>query len=214
MAIEITSIISGFKAFVETAGSLRITQRPNDTGALGSYSQGATSVAFNATPGNATLYSFRWTDPSAKCVVRRISARLTHTNLYTAVQEVGLYAQIARSWTTTDAGGSTLLAPTKRRSSMAASLLPSLNSQILAFGPGLTVGTRTSDGGSFASTQNFFLANTVGTVDMVWDASDQSKQPIVLVQNEGIVISNLVTLGNTGGHRLLVNIEWDEMASY
>jgi hypothetical protein len=207
---------SGTVAEVEVASrAQRITTRPIDVGALGSYVVDTmTGTMAAGLAAAAPVYSFRWGSTNT-ALIRSIT--LSMASLGTAFTAgVGIFDIIvARSFTVADTGGTSIL-PTgnsnKLRTSFATTLVSDLRQSSTAT---LTAGTRTLDGAAFAA-QMFAVtavANTVmlpSTQIVLPDAA--GKWPLVLAQNEGFVVR--ATVPATGTWQMRVAVAWDEVSSF
>jgi hypothetical protein len=215
MAIEINNIATGVKAVVEGAGAIRTTLRPNDTGLLGSYvfASGVGGGTFPVGP----VFSARWPSAAAVCVVRRVRIRLfayapTTSNGFALIQ-----AQLASAYTTPDTGQSVIDLSTgacKKRSTMANSQFGANNMVQMLGATNNTAGLRTLATNPFTSAFVASLTGTMPTLDLDYNVTDQSQPPLVLLQNQGIVVSITSQALSTSSVQMHVHFEWDEFATY
>jgi hypothetical protein len=146
--------------------------------------------------------------------VKRISVGFVTTTAFGAAQQMGFGVVTARSFTGADSGQTAIVLTgnnNKYRTSLASS---SVTDARISATAAITVGTRTLDANSLGTT-NFWVPG-VGTslaqTDLIsYDANDY---PIVLANNEGFVINNLILMGATGVGTAVVNVEWFEAAAY
>lgn len=203
--------------------------RPNDYGSLGVYSLGffTGTAGVNGTLTNAPVFSFRWADATNLALIRTVSVsdgKVTAGAVGT-VKVWNLFA--ARSWTVNDTGG-TVLVPgasnspatqtqNKMRNTMRQSLVASGQIMAVANGQTITAGTRTKDANPLAS-QVFNTPAAIGnspstfgpTYMPLWDTK-LGDYPIVLAQNEGIVVE---FTGDSGTYALGYAIVWEELSAY
>jgi hypothetical protein len=201
-------IDTGFRA-------ARVAVRPPETG--GWHSISAQSGALTATGAAVTAFSLR--NLSAKLIlVRRIGIGLIVTTGFTAAQKLDVALLAARGFTTSDSGG-TAIAVTgsngKHRTSLTTPT--SLDCRIATTGA-LTAGTRTLDTLPLAQQAGWALAATAGVVIAPAPANllshDTGDYPLVLAQNEGLVLT-LPTAFSAGGiANLIVNLEFAETDSF
>jgi hypothetical protein len=203
----------------------------------GAYRVAAVSGLITGVAKDATVFSMRWnpaTTPYSEgmvklCAIQRLRAKWRTVSGFTAAQEVGLAAFVARSFSANDSGGTavTLTGPNQeKRVGVAAPTgvngrgMPAsqmTNMQIANTGA-MTAGTRTLDAQPFA--QDVFAelaaAATVpkGRFDVEFGNTDQPGFPIILSANEGVVITNTVAMGAGGTARLIVEVDWLELARY
>jgi hypothetical protein len=214
MAIEIVNQVTGFKAVTEASGALRVSQRPNDVGTFGSYQTSQFSGTNTGVSLGATIFSFRWTDVTRLCIIRKVSMRMSTIAAATVLQELGVYCSVARNWTTPDSAGNIMPAASKKRASMGASVQVNANMQHISGAAGLTQGTKVLDPSPFLVGQTSIPANSAGTIECVFDATDPSRYPLVLAANEGFVVNSIANISATGSARFIYLVEWDEVASY
>jgi hypothetical protein len=204
--------------------ALRITTRPTDVGALGSYRIAAfsglmtTIAAGTASAGH--VFSFRWSDATNLCLVRYLKIRWAVITGFTGAQELAFDAYVARGYSADHGGGTSITLGgnnQKKRTSMGTSLVTTAASARIASASALT-------GSSFTLDANPILVGmgkTLAAGATVQDASFESvldmtasEYPVVLAQNEGIVARNVVLMGAAGTVRMAVEIVWDEVAAY
>ena len=120
----------------------------------------------------------------------------------------------ARSFSASDTGGTALAitgSQNKHRTSLATPT--SLDCRISSTAA-LTAGTRTLDTVALAAT--YGSSTAVGTSMPVTPllSNDAGDYPVVLAQNEGLVVTNLIAMGAAGVINLSVNIEFAEATSF
>lgn len=194
----------------------RVTPRPIDYGALGIYSLSVqTGTMAAGLAADAEIFQFRWTDASKLAIVYRVVCEgaggiTAFTAGFTKMQ-----AFIARSFTVAGTGGATATLTgnnQKLRTSMGTSLVNEIR---IATTAALTTGTKTLDlqgiGGIIGST-----TATAGAVlippGYLFDSNTMLVQPVVLAQNEGVVVR--VTVPATGTWTGGVTITWAELTAY
>jgi hypothetical protein len=209
---------SGTVAEVESASrAFRMTPRPTDVGALGSYSALSSSGTFTAGLTAASLvYAFRWTDASNLSLVRAVKVGIANTTGFTA--GLGLLEMIAaRSYTVADGTGSTQLVYTAAKSNARKTAFSTPTADIrISTTAAISGGTRTLD------TQPLFAyrfpvavtanSNIIAPYTQIWNPDFDGEWPLVLAQNEGFLLR--ATVPATGVWTLDVNVEWTEIASF
>lgn len=216
-----------------TFRAARVAARPIDYGAFGHYRMQAVTgtLAAALAAGTASaghVFAFRWGDATRICVVTKFKTRflpLTPFTAATLTDHTSFDAFICRSYTASHAGG-TALTPTsnnqKMRTSMGASLLTDARISTTA---ALTNGTETFDAQAFAqslrkgnrvnptaATEEVIMP-TVDALDLDLDMSS-GDHPIVLAQNEGIVVRNRTVWPAAGTGILSVSIAWAELSAF
>jgi hypothetical protein len=166
------------------------------------------------------LFAFRWAPgglPVAQlAVITRLRARWTTIAGFTAAQEVGMDLAILRTYTAAHTGG-TAVVPSKNRTTFPATQVPTNNIQVGTTGA-LTDGTHAaiSEIRRRAAFAELAAAATVpkGAMEFLLSTEDLDRDPIVLAANEGLVIRNSIAMGAAGTARLVVDLEWQELAKY
>jgi len=198
----------------------RVTSRPLDHGTLGQYrfSQIISLVVTQAA--NSTLFSLRWTDATRLFVPVFMRLELIQTAAATATIMPAYQVFIARSFTAPDSAGANATLTgnnAKKRTSMGSSLLVGTDVRWSTVAAGLTVGTRVNDVNAIMEmlTQSTITTpnNTVYRKEL--DFTNSLDHPIVLVQNEGLVVRGpTVVFGAAGTASLIVELAWAELTSY
>lgn len=204
--------------------AIRVTNRPIDVGALGSYRiaaiSGLTTVIAAGTASAGHVFAFRWSDATRFAVVKTLKIRMAVITGFTAAQELGFDAFVARSYTAAHAGGTAITLGgnnQKKRTSMGTSLVGSASDVRIASTTALT-------GSSFTLDANPIMVGSFKTMAAAATVQDNSYEsmldlaavdhPFVLAQNEGIVVRNQTLMGAAGTVRWNVEIAWDEVTSY
>lgn len=189
---------------------------PFTAGLTGSYTKTLVSGTMAAgLAADAPIFSFRYTGTGTAVVKRiAISAADSGTAFTAGFGYFNLF--FARGFTASDTGGTagTLTGNNgKLRTSFGTTAVGDM--RIGSTGT-LTAGTRTLDSSPIASLVEGFIA-TAGTgitvgYENLWNAQNAGDYPIVLANNEGLVIQANVPA--TGTWQFAVQIEWDEYSSY
>jgi hypothetical protein len=155
----------------------------------------------------------RWTSPSLICVVKRVGISIRVTTAYGTAQSTDYGLYVARSWTVSDSGqtAATLTTNNGKLDTKYPTTAIAAGDMRISTTAVVTAGTRTLDaqplGVTCFPTQALAYA---GNVD--WDyglATD--RQQVILRQNEGIVINNMILMGATGVVKLYITLLWAEV---
>lgn len=213
-----------------TFRALRSTARPIDYGSLGHYrihiQTGTLAAALAAGTASAGhVFAFRWGDATRFAIITKLKTRflpLTPFTAATLTDHTSFDAFIVRSYTASHSGGTALTSPSKMRASMGATLVTDMRISTTA---ALTNGTETFDSSPFA--QSIRRGNRVNpaaaTEEVIQPSADGMEldfdmgggdHPIVLAQNEGIVIRNRTVWPAAGTGILSVAIAWAEVSSF
>lgn len=212
-----------------TFRALITSGKPVEYGSLGLYGvSSATGTLAAALAASAVVFSARWGDGTRLCALQSLRSRflpLTPFTAATLTDHTSFDAYIGRSFSASHTGG-TALTPTgnnaKRRTSMGASLFTDIR---LATTAALAGGTVTLDAFPFA--QSIRKGNRVNpaaateeTIQPTYDGLNWSpdvcngEHPIILAQNEGIVLRNRTVWPAAGTGILIVEMNWAEVSVY
>jgi hypothetical protein len=219
------------QARVSKGGQIHIAPRTyglDDAAFLGAYGFSVTTGDLAAAlAASAVVFSARWADATKIAVITSLRTRFLPRTLFTAAtlsDASSFDAYIGRTFTAVHTGGTalTLTAPSlKRRNSFSATAFNDLR---IATTAALGGGTVTADAHAFS--QSIRKANRVNpaaaTEETIPPAMDglnidfsagDGEHPIVLVQNEGILIRNRTVWPAAGTGTLLVEMNWSEYAT-
>lgn len=219
MAIQVQGN-GGVVAEVDGTGfrALRVTLRPTEYGSLGEYQAGGVTGTLAAPIGtNSELAQFRWTDATRLALVKKVildgfsGSATAFTAGFASVQ-----AFIARSFTAAGTGGGALTMTgnnAKLRTSMGTSLVGEIR---IATTAALGAGTKTLDANPIGSAA-FAIGTTasvnyLGRTPLFGDIAEGIPHPVVLAQNEGIVVR--ATAPATGTAQAGFTFGWAEVAAY
>jgi len=212
-------------AFAQKA--LHTVGKPTDVGALGHYrfsvSTGTLAAVLAA---NAQLLQFKWTDATRFAVITAIESKFVTLTRFTAgtITDFGVDAFIARTYAA--GGGGTALTITGDNLAVRASMGTTLVSEIrVATTAGLTAAT-TLDTQPFEQSVGGMGAQVVPSATIqVMDSAENAnlnyrprmesgEHPIILAQNEGIVIRNRTVwpAGGTGIYSFMM--QWAEVTAF
>lgn len=217
MAIQIQGN-GGAIAEVDGTGfrAMRMTKRPMDFGALGSYSvTGRTGVMAAGLAANAEVFQLRWTDATRLCVVTSVHCSGGGSIAAFTAGVTNMELMVARSWTVAGSGGTAITLTTnnqKLRSSMGTSLV---NDMRVASTAALTAGTKTLDAqpiGSLTSSVTATAGTPLWPAAHLYELNENDGMPIILAANEGIIVR--ATVPATGTWTASIDVTWMEMASY
>jgi hypothetical protein len=210
--LQIGGFAIGTVAEIEKTRALRVTPRAVDYDTLGAYAKALASGTMAAGLGAAApIWALRYSGANL-CLIRRLrlSAGNAGTGFAAGVAIFNLF--VARAFTASDSGGTggTLSGNNgKLRTNMATTAMGDV--RIASTGT-LTAGTRTKDSDPIAS----IVAPISTTVGIVMVPANTpvfeprpGEQPVVLAQNEGLVIE--ATVPATGTWGFSVSVEYDEV---
>lgn len=209
--------------------ALKTVNRPIDHGSLGHYRiQTVTGTLAATLAAGAVVYSMRWSDATRFAVLTKLKTRflpLTPFTAATLTDHSSFDAYFGRSFSASHTGG-TAITPTgnnaKMRTNMGTSLLGDLR---IATTAALGGGTITVDAFPFAqsirkgnrvnpaaATEEVIMPNMDG-MEMDFDMGG-GDHPVVLAQNEGVVIRNRTVWPAAGTGILTVLAAWAEVPAF
>ena len=195
----------------------RVTVRPMDYGALGSYrTSGISGTMAAGLAGNSEVFQFRWTDATRLAVITSVTLDGLSGSATAFTAGFGrVYMTIARNWSADGSGGTSLLPVTndgKMRTSMGTSLTNALR---IASTAALGAGTKTLDAQAVGQVSlSFGTVVSVQYSDPVdlWHVDPGVEHPIVLAANEGFSVRAVVPA--TGTWQFGMTCTWTEVAAY
>ena len=212
-------------AIVEVDGTtyraVRVTIRPTDYGLIGQYRismQSGTMAAGMAA--FSQVFQARWTDTPQICLVWGLSIDGLAGGTVSFTAGYGYFGlQVARAWTADGSGGTPAVLTGSNqtlRSSMATSSMGAIR---IASTGALSAGTSTVDTQGVG--QAFFVVSTTASLNYLYQyglygstsmEDGGNPAPIVLVQNEGVVLN--VSMPASGTWKFGVTMAWSEVNSY
>ena len=216
-----------------THGAARVSLRPFDHllgGVVGGhYRISARSGVLTAAGivADAPLFSMRWGSASMLFVLQFLEAYLLPTSAFTAAQELGIEAILASGFTAADSAGTAILpgVSNRVRRNMAQSQVSDMRIGSTTL---LTAGTRTLDANGFVAGSGVAnVVNAAAGTQYVNPSNGEppfgfryqprvadGEHPIVLTQNEGLIIRNKIIFPAAGTATLIVNMGWAEVPAY
>ena len=200
--------------------ALRTTIKPIDVGSLGSYRLAVFSGLTATLAAGATVFSMRWTDATRLMILKYLRVRYAVVTGFTAAQELAFGAFMARSFSSSDSVGTAVVTSSnnaKKRTSMGPTLF-AVNDVRVASASAVTAGTRTLDNNPILVGMGKTLAAAATVQDAsfesILDLTNSQDYPIILAQNEGLVVQNTILMGAGGTVRIGIECAWDEVASF
>lgn len=193
--------------------AIRTTMRPLDHGAGGYFRVAMQTGALTGVGGGGVVWAFHWTSATYNAIVWYFKLVWLCTTAFGAAQLVdhGLYQ--ARAWTGDYTGGATATLTgnnNKKRTSHATSLVADFRlSTTAALGgsPSISV-----DAQPIIYRQRWCSAiGQVLTTPQWVDFEMEQEHPIVLAQNEGLVLQNVTAMGASGVLKLGIEVAWAEV---
>jgi len=146
--------------------------------------------------------------------VKRVSVGFVTTTAFTTAQALAYQLFFARGFTASDTGGTAIAITANQNKNRTSLATPtSLDCRIGSTGA-ITAGTRTLDTVALGIAGGSSTAVGTSMPPTNLFSHDAGDYPIVLAQNEGLVITNNIVMGVAGVINLHVNVEFAEMSSY
>lgn len=206
------------------AAGLHTIAKPQDYGSLGHYQfSGVTGAVAAGMAANGELFQARWTDATRFALIQKITITGMRATTAFAVGTIDIKATIARSWSASGTGGTALTLTgdnQQLRSSMGASLFGDMR---IATTAALGGGTKTLDTQDIGFITTHSSAGTgaaapiIGSIYLpIYDLFEcdvtDGEHPIVLAQNEGVVVR--ATVPATGVWNIGIQIKWAEVSAF
>jgi hypothetical protein len=221
------------KLSIDLKGNLRVNNHPPDV--LGCYMVNGRTGTYGGLAASTPLFSMRWGDATHLAVIQSVKINVATTTAATAATQAERELVIARSFTVSDSGGTAVTLTgnnQKMRTSQATSLVTDMR-----FGQPLTAGTRTLDANPLSSVVSFLALNMTGmdigcgsggpfTAGTAWTCVGglgmvtlldvaTGDYPIVLAQNEGIIVRiGKDAQPTTAVQQTYVSVKWCEVNAF
>lgn len=211
MAVQIQGAGGAVGEVDATRQALRVSLRPAEC--IGYYSVAGPSGALTAVAANGPVFSFRNTGANL-ILVRNIRVGFITTTAFTAAQGLVYSLVKANSFTASDTGGTALYVAGSNKHRNSFTNIASAPDIRISTTAALTAGTRTLETVSMSIAGG--SSTGVGTSMPITDLleNDAGDHPLVLAQNEGFIVTNLVAMGAAGVIQLHVGIEFMEATAY
>lgn len=203
-----------------TYAASRVTMRPVEQ--LGTYSVSLFTGAYTTAAANSTMFSMRFVAGSTGlaqiAMIQRIAITIVPTVAFTAAQQVSYGAYVARSFSAVDSGGTAATLTgnnNKLRTSMSTTQLAATGDMRISSTGALTAGTRTLDSQAFAVASAWVPSTLVAQPiqQVILYENFAGDQALVLANQEGLIINNLILMGAAGVLSIGVTVEWTESAT-
>lgn len=194
-----------------TFKSARVSLRPAEV--INWQSIGGVSGALTGVAAAGNVFSFRNTAVNP-IMLRRVQVGFATTTAFTAAQALAYGMYKANGFTASDTGGTVLYTAGQNKHKLGFTNISGAPDIRIASTAALGAGTKTVE------TQSLGVAggtsNAVGAVMPITPllSHDAGDYPLILAQNEGFIINNLILMGAAGVIQLHVNIEFAEVLSY
>lgn len=217
MAIQLLGFDNTTVPIVE-AGHKALVTTPKPAKATGWFRAGAISTATSTLAAGAHIFQLRNGSAANFIVVRNVTISATATTGFTAAQLFDVGLVIARAWTVDGSSGQQFVFTGTQNLLRTSMSPPAVISARLCSGAQLTPGTLVVDTNDLAVLHTWVPAATIQNLFLptaIFNALGDV-YPIVLAQNEGIVLRPKTAWGAGGAVRFSVNFEFYEvpMADY
>ena len=201
-----------------TFKAARVTLRPNEV--TGSYRATAVSGSIAASTAASVLFTFKYTASGSGtvAVLRRVSIAEQVTTLYTQ-GGIRFSCYHTRATFTQGTGNATALTLTSNNAKKRTSMASTGATAYICTTLGITGDTASGEDSTPFATGGLDLPAVVttrpyaGLVD-IYDGYSTNVYPIVFATTEGFRLKNDTAFAAAGVGNLIVNIEWDEYATY
>lgn len=199
--------------------ALRVTLRPEDYGSLGIYSLSQTSGLMAASLAAASrVFSFRWGDSTRFALVKRVTISVGNDNAAFTTPGTCIFNLFrVLSFSASDNSGGTELVPSGNQNKLRTSGMGTtlLTSAYIATTAAISGGTLTTPDTNPIGSIVTGIPNAAGTTILApYPLLDvrPGEHPLLLAQNEGIIIKATVPI--TGTWKFGVTVNWSELTAY
>jgi len=201
-----------------TSKALRVSQRPIEGE---QYRLAATSGLLTAVAaGTATagyLFAFRWGSATEACLLHRVIAKWRTIAGFTAAQEINLDIIRATGFSASTTGGTAATLTGNNTLKRTSQNVTQLTDARIGTTTALTAGTQTLDTMSMAFDGASEMATGAAiprtSFEVEADFTVVRGGPLVLLQNEGFIVRNLILMGAGGTARVSVEVDWSEVGT-
>lgn len=205
----------------ESQSALHVTTKPDPCGVLGHYKTSHRTVLVNSQAANSRLFELR-NNASNLVVIHKVRVEVTQTAANTAaiMDSIDMYKLTGHTAVSTT--NTVTLVASRLRTSFAAPPggVDLRGCTVAGIAAGMTGGTMTKDTAPLRQFGIWFLAAvptggpTVQIIGEYWPDVGSGESPLILAQNEGMLIENRVLLGAAAGAAVSIDIEWAEVTAY
>lgn len=195
-----------------THGAFRVSQWPQQC--LGEYQFGQITGLMTGIAANGEIAQFRWSNATRLAVIKHIRVRYAVVTGFTAAQELGFDVIGATGFSVNGTGGTAIVPNAtnlKKRQSYPDSLVGDLR---IATTAALGAGTKTLISATYLASTAKTLAAAATVQDAAFeytlDMTNGGDSPIVLAQNEGLIVRNSILMGAAGTVRASIEFAWAE----
>lgn len=214
--------VSGALAGVgaESGSPQHVVTKPDSVGALGHYTTTHRTAMINGQAANSRIFSLQNAHATNLIVIHEVRIVIQQTAAMTAAIETSLDVYKLTGFSVVDTTNTVTPVATKMRTSFgtAGAVLRGLT--IAGAAAGMTGGTSTKDTAPILQQPTWLLlaVPTGGPTvrnDYTWSPEVSSGQsPLILVQNEGLLIENRTALGAAAGASVHLRCVWSELTAY
>jgi len=189
----------------------RVSIRPEEV--IGWYAFGGSSGALTGVAAAGPVFSIRNTGANL-LAIHRLQVGFVTTTAFTTAQGLAYQLFKATGFTVSDSGQTALYTAGQNKHRTSFTNITSAPDIRISNTAAITAGTRTLETvalGVAGGTSSAVGTSMPPTGLLTHDAGDY---PVILAQNEGLIIANAIAMGAAGVIQLHVNIELSEATSY
>lgn len=205
---------------VESGSPQHVVCKPDPAGALGHYTTSHRTALVASQGANSRLFEIQNAHATNLVVVHQVRVVVQQTAAMTAAIETSIDMFKCTGFSAVDTTGTVTPVASKMRTSFGNAGANLRGVTVAGAAGGMTGGTLTKDTAPLHQTPIWLLlaVPTGGPVpreEYVW-APDVAagESPLILVQNEGLIIENRVALGVAAGASVHIHCVWSELTAY
>lgn len=214
----VSAALAGIGA--ESSSPLHTVNKPDPVGVLGHYKTSHRTVMVNTQAANSRLFELQNAHATNIIVIHDIRIEWIQTAAHTAAILSSVDVYRCTSFSAVDTTNTVTPVASKLRTSYGTAGANLRGVTVAGAAAGMTGGTLTKDTAPMRQAGLWLLAAvpTGGpTPSIIEDYIPQiasGESPLILVQNEGLIIENRVLLGAAAGSAVSIDISWSEVTAY
>lgn len=200
---------------------VKVSGRHLEYGSRGHYSAGARLALVATQAANSVLFELRNPDSRVLIIPTRVNVRWIQTGAHTAAIEDSIDLYKATSFSVSSTTNTVAATPSLLRGSGMNASPVALVKQVTVAGAaaGMTGFTKTNDSTPLSQLPMWLLAAQPTASPILFNETDliagaEDEHPLVLAQNEGIVLQNRVLLGAAAASSVYIDVSWAEVETY
>jgi len=204
----------------ESQSAMHVTARPDPAGTLGHYRTSHRASIIAVQKANSRLFELQNAHATNIIILHAIRMEWIQTANHTAAILDSIDIFRCTSFSAVDTTQTVTPVISKLRTSFATAGANVRGITVAGHVDGMTGGSLVKDANPLRQLGQWLLAAVptgsvvVPMVDVFSPDVASGESPLILAQNEGIIVENRVLLGAAGGSAFSIDVEWSEVTAY